>query len=47
MSPPVIAWELQVIGSHGMSAVDYPALLDLVRAGRLKPERLLGSVVDL
>jgi alcohol dehydrogenase len=43
----VIAWELRVAGSHGMSAADYPALLDLVRAGRLRPELLLGAVVDL
>lgn len=43
----VIAWELRVIGSHGMPAVDYPALLELVRDGRLHPERLIGDVVDL
>ncbi|MCS3844294.1 alcohol dehydrogenase [Microbacterium sp. AK031] len=43
----VIAWELRVLGSHGMPAVDYPALLDLVRDGRLHPERLIGDVVDL
>lgn len=43
----VIAWELRVIGSHGMSAKHYPALLDLVRSGRLRPELLLGAVVDL
>lgn len=43
----VIAWELRVIGSHGMSAVHYPALLELVERGRLRPERLIGSVVNL
>ncbi|MDX2400237.1 zinc-dependent alcohol dehydrogenase family protein [Microbacterium algeriense] len=43
----VIAWELSIIGSHGMPGADYPALLDLVRAGRLRPELLLGSTVDL
>jgi alcohol dehydrogenase len=43
----VIAWELRVIGSHGMSAMNYPALLELVREGRLRPERLVGSIVDL
>jgi len=43
----LIAWELRVIGSHGMPAVDYPALLGLVHDGRLHPERLLGDVVDL
>ncbi|WP_432563804.1 zinc-dependent alcohol dehydrogenase family protein [Kineococcus sp. SYSU DK003] len=30
----VIAWELQVLGSHGMAAHDYPRLLELVRTGR-------------
>lgn len=31
----VIAWELDVLGSHGMAAADYPALLDDVASGRL------------
>lgn len=43
----VIAWELTVVGSHGMAAVDYPAMLDLVADGRLRPGELIGSVVDL
>ncbi|GAA0288390.1 zinc-binding dehydrogenase [Kineococcus aurantiacus] len=30
----VIAYELQVLGSHGMAAHDYPRLLDLVGSGR-------------
>lgn len=43
----VIAWELTVAGSHGMAAVDYPSMLDLVADGRLRPGELIGSVVDL
>lgn len=43
----VIAWELSVIGSHGMSARDYPAMLDLIVEGRLDPAALIGSVTDL
>jgi alcohol dehydrogenase len=43
----VIAHELEVTGSHGMAAADYPALLELVAAGRLHPGRLVGRVVDL
>lgn len=43
----VIAWELSVIGSHGMSARDYPAMLDLIVEGRLDPGALIGSVTDL
>ncbi|KRE63711.1 alcohol dehydrogenase catalytic domain-containing protein [Nostocoides sp. Soil756] len=31
----VIGWELDVLGSHGMAAADYPALLADVAAGRL------------
>jgi alcohol dehydrogenase len=29
----VIAWELDVLGSHGMAAVDYPAMLELIAEG--------------
>ncbi|WP_395726152.1 zinc-dependent alcohol dehydrogenase family protein [Nakamurella sp.] len=43
----VIAWELTVVGSHGMAAADYPPMLDLVADGRLRPAELVGSVVDL
>jgi alcohol dehydrogenase len=43
----VIAWELQVAGSHGMSAVDYPAMLQLIADGALDPKRLIGRVTDL
>ncbi|KAJ1684639.1 hypothetical protein LUZ63_020394 [Rhynchospora breviuscula] len=43
----VVARELAVLGSHGMPAVDYPALLDLVASGRLDPAALVGRTVDL
>lgn len=43
----VIAWELTVAGSHGMSARDYPAMLKLIADGRLDPAALIGSVTDL
>lgn len=43
----VVAWELSVIGSHGMSAADYPAMLQLIADGRLDPAALIGSVTDL
>lgn len=43
----VIAWELDVLGSHGMSAVDYPGMLALVESGALNPERLIERVIDL
>lgn len=43
----VIAWELEVHGSHGMAAADYPAMLDLIAAGRLDPSLLVGDITDL
>lgn len=43
----VVAQELQVVGSHGMAAADYPGLLDAIVAGRLDPRPLVGRVVDL
>ncbi len=43
----VIAQELEIHGSHGMPARDYPAMLGLVQSGALHPELLIGSVIDL
>jgi alcohol dehydrogenase len=38
----VIGWELDVLGSHGMAAADYPPLLDDVVSGRLHLGDLLA-----
>jgi alcohol dehydrogenase len=43
----VIARELEVIGSHGMPAHAFPSLLELVRAGKLDPGRLVRKTVRL
>ncbi|WP_460517361.1 alcohol dehydrogenase catalytic domain-containing protein [Humibacter antri] len=43
----VIAWELTVAGSHGMSARDYPEMLRMIADGRFDPARLIGSTTDL
>lgn len=43
----VIAWELDVLGSHGMSAVDYPEMLALIERGLLRPQELITRVVGL
>jgi alcohol dehydrogenase len=43
----VVAHELEILGSHGMAAVDYPAMLDLVVSGRLNPRRLVRSTIAL
>lgn len=43
----VVAHEIAVLGSHGMDARDYPGLVDLVRAGRLRPQDLVTGWTDL
>jgi D-arabinose 1-dehydrogenase-like Zn-dependent alcohol dehydrogenase len=43
----LIAYELEVYGSHGMAAHEYPAMLELVLAGTLRPHLLIGSVITL
>lgn len=43
----VVAQELEVYGSHGMAASDYPAMLEMVADGRLRPDLLVGEVIDL
>jgi alcohol dehydrogenase len=43
----VVSRELQVLGCHGMAASEYPAMLAMIADGRLQPQRLIGSVVDL
>lgn len=43
----VIAWELDVLGSHGMASVDYPDMLGLVETGTLRPQDLVDRVVGL
>lgn len=42
-----IAWELDLLGSHGMAAADYPGMLELIRTGALQPEALIERVVGL
>lgn len=43
----VVAWELEVIGSHGMQAYRYDAMLAMIESGRLAPEKLLGRTITL
>ncbi|MEU3986643.1 zinc-dependent alcohol dehydrogenase family protein [Streptomyces sp. NPDC026672] len=42
-----VALELELLGSHGMSAHTYPAMLTLVRAGTLRPDLLTTSTIPL
>ena len=43
----VIAAELQILGSHGMAAHDYPGMLAEIAAGTLSPQRLLQHRIGL
>jgi threonine dehydrogenase-like Zn-dependent dehydrogenase len=42
-----IALELELLGSHGMAAHTYPAMLHLVRSGILRPDLLVTSTIPL
>ena len=51
-SPPVpmdevIAKELVIIGSHGMQAHRYPEMINMIRARKLQPEKLIGETIGL
>jgi len=43
----VVAQELEIHGSHGMSAREYPAMLTLIEDGTLRPADLVGRVIGL
>ena len=43
----VIAHELQVLGTHGMQAHRYGAMLAMISAGTLKPQKLIGKHISL
>lgn len=43
----VIGWELDLLGSHGMAAADYPDMLALIEQGLLQPQRLVERTIGL
>ncbi|PSR09867.1 MAG: alcohol dehydrogenase [Bacteroidetes bacterium] len=43
----VIAYELEILGSHGMQAHRYPAMLEMILQGRLQPQLLVSRTIDL
>ncbi|MEI8701359.1 MAG: alcohol dehydrogenase [Mesorhizobium sp.] len=43
----VIAFELEIRGSHGMQAYRYQAMMEMIRNGKLKPELLVGKRISL
>ncbi|MGI9203236.1 MAG: zinc-dependent alcohol dehydrogenase family protein [Woeseiaceae bacterium] len=43
----VIANELEIVGSHGMQAYAYGRMMEMIGAGDLRPELLVGQTVSL
>ena len=43
----VIANELEILGSHGMQAHRYDAMLAMIQSGKLAPEKLIGRRITL
>jgi alcohol dehydrogenase len=42
-----IGWELDLLGSHGMAAADYPEMLALIERGDLRPQELIEKIIGL
>ncbi|HUD76342.1 MAG TPA: hypothetical protein VMR00_00690 [Streptosporangiaceae bacterium] len=43
----VIARELEILGSHGMAARDYPPMLAMIADRRLRPDLLVTRQISL
>ncbi len=43
----VLANELEIIGSHGMQAYKYPEMLEMIKNGKLQPEKLIEKTISL
>lgn len=43
----VLADELEIIGSHGMQAHQYPKMLEMISNGALQPEKLIEKTISL
>ncbi|MFC2085282.1 zinc-dependent alcohol dehydrogenase family protein [Bacteroidota bacterium] len=43
----VISKELQIYGSHGMQAIQYEDMLEMIKLGRLNPRILIGKTIPL
>jgi len=43
----VLANELEIIGSHGMQAFKYPKMLEMIKNGKLHPEKLIEKTITL
>ncbi|KAA1242680.1 zinc-dependent alcohol dehydrogenase family protein [Aquimarina sp. RZ0] len=43
----VLADELEIIGSHGMQAYKYPEMLNMIKNGKLHPQKLIQNTITL
>jgi alcohol dehydrogenase len=43
----VVAWELEIRGSHGMQAHRFGEMLAMIRSGAVDPQRLIGRRISL
>jgi alcohol dehydrogenase len=43
----VVARELEILGSHGMQAFRYPPMMQMIRDGKLAPQKLVGKQITL
>ncbi len=43
----ILANELEIIGSHGTQAYKYPEMLEMIKNGKLQPEKLIEKTISL
>ena len=43
----VVAHELEIIGSHGMQAFRYEAVFEMIKSGKVQPNKMLGRTISL
>lgn len=43
----VLANELEIIGSHGMQAYKFTEMFEMIKSGKLQPEKLIGKTISL
>ena len=43
----VIAHELEILGSHGMQAFRYREMMEMIKHGKLQPQKLIGQIISL
>lgn len=43
----VVAHEIEILGSHGMQAFRYPAVFEMIKSGKVQPQKMLGKIISL